>query len=285
LRKRRGYFFLNSGGDEFVFKCHNCGKSASFYTFLSDHFPADARKYALENFKKGQSSGAIVTDEMTKEKPKAPPEIPKSATFISKLPKDHYVWEYVHERHIPVRYWGELIYDHSFKNTPQDERLVFPLFSRDNELFGMIGRKIGKDDNRPKYMTWLFDKTIPSLWGMGKVDFSKPIIVFEGIIDAMFINNSVAALSSGLMEKAESAELDKGTTILVYDNDYDNPEIVRQIRKAIWRGWKIGCWVNKGDGKDINELVMKYGKVPEGIIEVKLGLQAILWLEQWKECE
>ena len=52
--KARGYFYVK--GNDFFYKCHNCGHGSNVYNFLKQIQPSLCREYSLENYRDGQET-------------------------------------------------------------------------------------------------------------------------------------------------------------------------------------------------------------------------------------
>ena len=61
--KARGYLFQKKG--DFIFKCHNCGASKGFSTFLKEIDPTLHGQYTMERYKSGLTGKGRFTEEPT----------------------------------------------------------------------------------------------------------------------------------------------------------------------------------------------------------------------------
>ena len=94
---------------------------------------------------------------------------------------------------------------------------------------------------------------VPKLYGLEKVDKSKPVFVVEGPFDSTLINNSIAMCGADI----GSSYLDEYDLIYVYDNEPRNREICDRISKCIESGNQIVIWLHLPlVKKDINDMVM-----------------------------
>ncbi|MBL4702293.1 MAG: hypothetical protein JKX85_13645, partial [Phycisphaeraceae bacterium] len=81
-------------------------------------------------------------------------------------------------------------------------RVSIPLYDRAQRLRGLIGRTLIKDPNGPRYFYYPFNGHAPrgfTWFNEHNLDLSKPVVVVEGIFDAMKVypiyKNVTAALS------------------------------------------------------------------------------------------
>jgi hypothetical protein len=153
-------------------------------------------------------------------------------------------------------------FDEAGKDEP---RLIIPFLNEDKELIGFQGRSFKKNDPL-KYITIMLTED-PKIFGLDTLDKSERIYTFEGPIDAMFIENSIASAGGRLDTNLELAELDKSKCILVYDNEPRSPETVKKIQKSIKLGYQVCIWPENINYKDINDMVLG-GYSPQAIQQI-----------------
>ena len=120
------------------------------------------------------------------------------------------------------------------------------MYDTDHDLIGFQGRSLGP--NSVKYITVMIKDDVPKLYGLEKVDKSKPVFVVEGPFDSTLINNSIAMCGADI----GSSYLDEYDLIYVYDNEPRNREICDRISKCIESGNQIVIWPSTINEKDIN---------------------------------
>src|SRR5579859_4058680 len=98
------------------------------------------------------------------------------------------------------------------------------------------------------------DETSPKIFGLSRLDKSKPIYVFEGPFDSMFIPNAMATCDSNL--QGAGTYLPKENLILVFDKEPRNRELINTINKAIKANFNVCLLPKTLPGKDINEMVV-----------------------------
>ena len=157
------------------------------------------------------------------------------------------------------------------------ERLILPFFDEDGNLFGIQGRSLEKDQIR--YITLLFDKSKPKLFGLEQVDMDKLHVVVEGPIDSLFVKNSIAMAGSDLPDNKY-----KTNSIICFDNEPRSNEIVSKMRKSLESGYKTVIWPDSITQNDINDMVLANLDVNTIIHQnVYSGLAGILKLNTWKK--
>lgn len=172
------------------------------------------------------------------------------------------------------------------KKLIDDARLVIPFYDEYNNLIAVSGRALETSDKTLRYITVrTTDSTDKLIYGMDTVDKTKPIYVVEGPIDSFFIDNAVAAGDANLTAVAD--KLGIVNTVLIYDNEPRNKEIVNMVERAVKNNYRVVIWPNNVEGKDINEMIMD-GMTESEIKEIIdtntfSGLRALTEFTYWKK--
>jgi hypothetical protein len=257
--------------------CHNCGASTSFYNFLAQVDPNLLKEYALERYKNGDDNRSnSKKPDLEEFKTKTPIFKTKlSLPSIAELPDEHYAKEYVLNRKIPEERHSELYYAEDYKKFVEsmeiekdglidnDPRLVIPFYDEEKNLVAFQGRALG--NSKLRYITVKIDKDNYKVYGMDRIDKEQKILVVEGPIDSMFLENCVATADSNL--PAATKIYSKADIVLIYDNEPRNKDIVRQIEKAIEEHYNVVIWPEMMEEKDINDMIMS-GFSPEEIQDI-----------------
>ncbi len=279
--KTRGYLY--SVKADINYKCHNCGASMTFSSFLKQQDPILHKQYVFERFKQGTTGRATVVEE-----PKFDFQTPKFKKKIN-LPKaseNPSADGYLTARKINS---NDFYYAENFKkfvNTLKptfddtkydEERIIIPLYYEKN-LIGLQGRSLGP--SKVKYITVMLNDDAPKIYGLDNIRKDAPIYITEGPFDSTFIRNSIA------MGGAD-ANVDRwriSNPIWIYDNEPRNNEIVRRIGHTIDSGDSVVIWPSNIDDKDINDMVMS-GLDVQSVIESNTytGLAAQLKFTTWKK--
>jgi DNA-directed RNA polymerase subunit RPC12/RpoP len=267
--KARGYHFVVE--QNFVYKCHNCGKATSSVHFMKDHFPTIHRDYLKE----------WLTEQGVKPKPKKL----LSANEYKFTPQQDLLnisvetlkavcwpaWdkivsrEYLQNRKIPDEKIEELWYvnnsqylsnlSEKYKDRVlgNDPRIVLPFFAENGELVGVSGRAM--NDSPLRYLTMKFLEDVPLIYNLNKVDKTKTIYVTEGPIDSLFLPNSIAVGGSDFKKLDDSI---KDNAVIIFDNEPRSKEIIKKLEEVIDLGYKVVIWHNKRVNglKDINDMIM-----------------------------
>ena len=280
--KCRGYMYVVKNNTNF--KCHNCGASLSLNNFIKKLDTTLHKQYTLEKFKEGHTGRSFVVDE---------PEFKfKKPVFRKKLdlPKateNFYAKEYLEERKLnPEKFYFTDKFKEwtntkkqTFDSTYMDEpRIIIPMYDRDKNLIGFQGRSL--THNSVKYITVMLEDSAPKIYGLDTIDEKLPVYVVEGPFDSTFINNSVALCGSD----GDLGYLEGSDTILVYDNEPRNREIVNRIERCIERNQRVVIWPNNIIEKDINDMVLAGHDVMSVLkSNTYSGLEAKVKFNSWKK--
>jgi transcription elongation factor Elf1 len=264
ITKSRGYVYAKK--NNYFYMCHNCGASTSFYNFLQQVDPTLLKEYALERYKNGDDNRSNSKKPDLEEFKSKTPVFKEKLTLpaISELPDEHYAKQYVINRKIPEERHSELYYAEDYKKFVEstgvekdglidnDPRLVIPFYDEDKNLVAFQGRALG--NSKLRYITVKIDRDNYKVYGMDRIDKEKKILVVEGPIDSMFLENCVATADSNL--PAATKIYNKADIVLIYDNEPRNKDIVRQIEKAIEEHYNVVIWPEMLDEKDINDMII-----------------------------
>jgi len=280
--KARGYIYQVKNNSNF--KCHNCGASMSLNNFLKTIDTTLHKQYTLEKFKEGHTGRNFVAEEptFTFKKP-----VFKKKLDLPKASEDPDARRYLEKRKLnPEKFY----FTDSFKrwtNTKKqtfdtigrdEPRIIIPMYNEDKELIGFQGRSL--IPNSVKYITVMLEDEAPKIYGLDTINEDLPIYVVEGPFDSTFVNNSVALCGSD----GDLGYFKGSDTILVYDNEPRNREIVNRIGKCIDRGEKVVIWPSGLEEKDINDMVLSGHDVMSMIkLNTYSGLEAKVKFNSWKK--
>jgi hypothetical protein len=218
---------------------------------------------------------------------------------ISQLKPNHPIKMYVQNRLIPAKCHSRLFYAPKFKefvnkalpnkmeSLEHDEaRLVIPFLDENKEMFGFQGRSFNPKSDL-KYITIMLDESKPKIFGLDQVDPSKVVYIFEGPIDSMFLDNSLASAGGRIDTNLKLTNIKKDNIVIVYDNEPRNKETVQKMESAIDEGYKVCIWPESIEQKDVNDMVL--GGLNSARIKLIIddntfsGLSAKLRMATWKK--
>jgi len=292
--KCRGYVYRKK--NDYFYMCHNCGAGTSFFNFLNQIDPTLGGEYTMERYKNSDKTNQPDPDFMEfKSKPIFEQKI--NLPSIDSLPDDHYAKVYVESRNIPNEQLPKLFFTEDFKKFvtsfgvekelhDNDQRLIIPFFDKEKKLIGFQGRALG--ESKLRYITIRLNEGLglPMFFGADSIDENESILVVEGPIDSMFLQNSIAVACSNL--ESVVSLYDKSKVVLVFDNEPRNKEIVKQIEHAIDNHFNVCIWPEMIVEKDINDMINS-GFTSEDIQDIILNqtfvnLRAKMEFVNWKKC-
>lgn len=306
--KARGYVYRKA--NDYFYRCHNCSKSTTFSKFLQEVDSQTHRAYVLERYSNGENKNhnyekptfddlkgnAFARFAATEKEVLSKTWKQLSLESIDKLPAGHYARDYIEKRQIPEKFWGEIFFaphfkdfldsefpDHGKEDVPNDDRIVLCYTNEKGEVTNVAGRALS--DTKIRYVTVKI-KDERKMFGLHRVRKQEKVYVLEGQFDSFFIPNSVASGDSNLGGVAEY--LTDVNTVLVYDNEPRNKDIVKQIAKSIDNGYTVCLFPETVNGKDVNEMIQNGFTSEEitSIIDANTfsGLTAKLKFTNWKRC-
>lgn len=293
--RRRGYLIEKNGIDSILYYCHKCNKSTTLAKVLSEIDPSSYSEYRIEKLK-----GSVREEPIKNKKRDVKPLFVKidGLTKISSLQNDHPAKAYVVKRKIPFEqhfrmfytpkymHWVNTVLPKKFPETAlkyDEPRLVIPFFDSSGRMFAAQGRSL-KEKSSLRYITVVFDETMPRIFGIDKYNPTKDVFIVEGPIDSLFAPNCVA-LAGGDNSDIERV-VTKKNAVFVFDNEPRNPDTIRRIDKAIDDGYRVFIFPEKIKSKDLNDMVIKEGYSLEEISVILhnnqyFGLAAKARLSEW----
>jgi len=257
--KARGFVFRKK--NDLFFKCHNCGTGASLGNLIKTIDSKTYKDYIMERYKKGVETRSSPQPEFKFNAPVFRKKgILEGLKSIKNLPDDHPAKQIVERRKLPVESLSDLYLCESFFKFTNSiikgkfpsldgdhPRLLIPFRGEDGEVFAYQGRAFGNE--QPKYITIKIDEDRDKIFGLDKVDKSKPILVVEGPLDSLFLDNCIAVAGADFSNM-------EGDLTVIYDNEPRNKEINKQIEKTIDQGKSVCLWPDNIEYKDINDMII-----------------------------
>lgn len=305
LNKCRAFFFPVR--QEMMFKCHNCGESCLFGTFLKKVDPSMHKRYAMELYADKRGGERRVQDQAAlpgfaePKKVKAPLTVNPLAQVaqpLSELPDDNEAVVYVTKRGLPPNALNRLWYlketrdilaiapekyaERDAISRSSAPRLLIPFYNAAGDLTGVTLRALRGETLR--YIQMKFDDDELLTFGFDRINTKEMVYVTEGAFDSFFLPNAFAVNGVGFNKVADLG-LSKEQVTLIFDNQPRNREVVREFTHYIEQGWRVVVWPCSVKEKDINEMVQA-GRDVEALVKryAVQGLMAQAALTQWKAC-
>jgi len=287
--KARGWIYENKG--KAWVHCFNCNYAAPFDKFLKQFFPNLYSEYRIEKFGKPKKKETRVS------LPKFKKPIFKTLGIpsLAKLPADHLAVKYVKSRQIPENKFSLLYHTETFKkfinnivpdkfpDVKKDEpRLIIPFYSKDGKLTYIQGRSY-----EPKAeIRYITVKVVndDKIYGLERIDETRDIIVVEGPLDSLFLDNALAMAGSSV---SDIKDIPKDKIIFAFDREPRNKQIIQQMERYANNGYRVAVLSPMQEGKDINDWVMN-GINPKDIRNDIInnsysGLTAKLKINEWRK--
>lgn len=294
---KRGYLYKR--GNNYKYHCHNCGKHSNFEYVLKELDPNLYYEMVKESY--GEQIHSF--DE-------PPPALPKkidttnclsSLISLKDLADTHSARKYLLSRKLPIDKIDALYYCENFKELVNSlepgklkterhaiPRIIIPFFDVNNSLFGFQGRAIDPNEDI-RYISIILDETKPKAYNLNQVNFNKQYYVFEGPFDSMFFENSMAVCGSDVLSVLNSIGCNKENSVIIFDNEPRNKDIVGNIAKSIMYGWTVCIWPPTWEEKDINDAIKRGMSAQQinSVIQDNIysGTIAKLKLAQWRKDE
>jgi hypothetical protein len=262
-RKRRLFYFVNDR----YFYCFNCSRSWQEINWLQEVSKKSFTEILKESKQYDNTSDIIRQLSATEALPKLEvPYLPEdSVNLTDRSQIDYYkgttqediinqALDYCHKRRLFIAINKPKSLYLSFEDKVHKNRLIIPFYSEKNKIESYQSRSLNGDEY-PKYLTKYGEKCF---YGENNINPDVPyIFVFEGPIDAMFVQNAVAIGGATTTEK-QMQFLNKCIgyeVIYVYDNDKNNEEMDAKIQKLIKQNKRLFIWSKEfSKFKDINEV-------------------------------
>ena len=296
-KKTRGYFYESNG--RLCFKCHNCNIPYNFSNVIKHLDDTLFKNFILECFsgngENHEKSSKIEEKSGLGNRPVFNQNPLKLLKEISQLSENHYAREYLNDRKLE-NFWHSQFYHcakfatwvnsfipNKLPKSHDEPRLVIPFYDTFGKLFAFQGRSY-EASSELRYITIILDESKPKVWGLNYIKKTEErIYIFEGAMDASFIENSLA------MGGADLSRFDvKPNMVFIFDNEKRNKEIVKRMSKILEAGHQVCIWPERIKEKDVNNMILAgYDKVSlKKIIDANIfhGLSGKMRLAQWKRC-
>jgi transcription elongation factor Elf1 len=203
--KARGYVYRKKS--DLFFMCHNCGVSTTLGRMLKHVDPGMYSRYNMEKYQAGTTNRAIEEPDFDLPEISHVKKIEFDLPAISSLAPNHPARQYLDSRKLPKEAYNNIFFSSDYKALSDvvcqykdkpvlrnDERIAIPFRDVDGTLLGVQGRALG--DSKVRYILIKVSEDSKKIFGLDKVDFSKPVYVVEGPFDAMFLENSLAMMDA-----------------------------------------------------------------------------------------
>ena len=286
--KARGFVYRKK--NDLFYKCHNCGVGTTLGKLIEYMDSKTYKDYIMERYKSGVKTVNKEPEFKFNEPVFRSKDVCSTLNSLEELQDDHPARKIIDRRNLPISSYKDLflcpefykftnkLIPNKFPSLDGDHpRLLIPFRDEEGEVFAYQGRAFGNE--QPKYLTIKLQER-DKIFGLDKIDKRKEVLVVEGPLDSLFLDNCIAVAG------ADVPNLDCDFTV-VFDNEPRNKELLKQVEKAINRGHKICLWPEGMEYKDINDMILG-GYTKEEIHDLikhntYQGTTATLWFTKWRK--
>ena len=293
--KARGFVYEKK--NEMFFKCHNCGMGQSLGNLIKFLDPIMHKEYIFERFKDGKVSEDKTEFDFTPSKElKTKTAYERHLDSLSRfdnLVMTHPAKQILYKRLIPKEHWDKFFFcpnfyewtngiiPNKFTSLEFDHpRIVIPFYDRSGKFFAFQGRAFGKE--QPKYITIKFDESKQKIYGLDKLDLNKPVMITEGPIDSLFLDNAIALAGADAVVNIQQKQC-----TMIFDNEPRNKQIIDRMIKVVDKKFNLVVWPKSLNIKDINDMIIS-GKTSAQVQRLiynntYCGLEALQQINNWKK--
>jgi hypothetical protein len=224
---------------------------------LKSEFPALYEDWRRENFASMRNSYTpqVTTPKEIKQEPYL--EINDTKHFVPILVGTDDIFKkaisYCIERKIPNDIWKNWFVAIGGR---YQGRMIIPFYDKESMIYYYQCRTlIGQD---PKYLNRKSDNGEKAIYNIFHIDKSKPVMITEGPIDAIFLENAIATLGVKFTKKVKQV-LSELKCYYVFDNDGAGKKVARTFlgEGEYVFNWKkyIKDFMIESPVKDVNDLI------------------------------
>lgn len=295
--KNKKRFWVHEDDEWYAITCYNCDARTNLTAFLSEYFPEELDHLKLLCFDQIKNGNVFKKKPQEKKKVKKPTN--ETHEFLMDWFETHciklsdpsnnekfekfrkFAIKKVKERNIKEKFWKDFYFcykgDYKF-------RVIVPFFDDKGLVYFFQGRDIDpkSDENTLRYLTSSFDEIeFPDnkIYNFHRVVENKTVYICEGLLDSLFLKNSIALCNAnvtGIASEWIRKKFSKRVWVL------DNPEIDETGYERALTLLEDGetCFIMPSehkDCKDLNDLALKLNvkEIDEEIIKDNLYTGAI----------
>lgn len=217
--KKRGHIYVSQ--IPWVYHCYNgdCNVHMTVERWMKEYFPFEYNKVITELTKlKMSNKNSKFIENLKKQikkikikRIKKEFNEKKELKYFKPIKNYPKLIEYCKQRKIPKSIYLKWYYciDGFYKN-----RLIIPFYNNDEKIYYYQGRDLNPNSDC-KYLSRM-GENLNSIYNYYNVDKSNPVIILEGPIDSIFVDNSIGL--TGLKDKTKQL-IDFPYKYFLFDND------------------------------------------------------------------
>ena len=198
--KARG--FVYSKKNDLFYKCHNCGVGTTLGKLIEHLDSKSYKDYIMERYKSGVKTVNKEPEFKFDEPVFRSKDVCSTLNSLEELQDDHPARKIIDRRNLPISSYKDLflcpefykftnnLIPNKFPSLDGDHpRLLIPFRDEEGEIFAYQGRAFGNE--QPKYLTIKLQER-DKIFGLDKIDKRKEVLVVEGPLDSLFLDNCIA---------------------------------------------------------------------------------------------
>lgn len=279
--KTKKRFWVREEDDYYSVFCYNCNFVSNLYKFLELYYPTefeDMKIYLFEDIKSAQAFKVKLKEKKKEKKPSDKindffedffrknciPLDPNKKVLKKYIGMKKFAIKQMEKRNIKEKFWKKFFFCYKKQNKIEDYtwRIIIPFINDDGLYYYFQGRDINpKIKSNLKYKSASFQNIIlpnNKIYNFYNVDPNEVVYVCEGLLDSLFLDNSVALCNANIEGYANDIlEENFKNKIWVLDNPRKDETGYERTLKLLEKGEK--CFIMPKefkDCKDINDLAL-----------------------------
>lgn len=232
--KKRGYILKQH--KPWVYYCHNCFYKKPVLSWMKEFFPIHYKDYFREVLREKKDKVNPLPKVEIKKVKKIDDEKDQVKYFIpikkGITPAFAKAVRMCLDRKIPEEIWSKWYVAIGGKYS---NRMIIPFFDQNNKIYYYQGRSLFGQD--PKYLSR--KGKYNNIYNYYIVDKNKPVIILEGCIDSIFVENSVA-MTGVKIEDKKLKEFPHKRYLIDFDNETE--ETKKKTIELLSKGEFVFCW-------------------------------------------
>lgn len=300
LTSAHGYVFPNpKKPNRLSYKCFKCGHSDSLGGLLKQLDENIYKQYRRSLFQSNRLIFSGPSDPLMEQPKEAKKVVLHPRNFftpILDLPEDHPSRSYIRSRCVPSSAYSRIWHSDAFWETVKqlkpdqkvrdghdEPRVIFPVMDKTNTfMVGLQGRSL-EPNAKLRYVDCQIMKDESYLFGQELINRDFPVLVVEGPIDSLFLENCVA-----LCGATKNPKYLPDNRIFYLDQEPRNKHIMKRYEDLIEAGERLVFLPQDFWELDANDIAKQTGwsksRFTEFVLQhVKHGLRAKLELAKWRK--
>ena len=234
--KKRGYILKKK--KPWIYFCHNCFYKKTVVAWMKEFFPIHYKDFYREIVRAKEQNRQKPLPKIENPKPRKKFDEKEQTKFFIPIKKGvtplfTKAIRTCIDRKIPEEVWSKWYVS---IGGMYNNRLIIPFLDNNKKIYYYQGRSL-YDYIQPKYLSRKGD--FNSIYNYFLVDKEKPVVILEGPIDSIFVENSIALTGVKTEDKKLSEFPHKRYLI---DFDATTTETRKKTMELLGKGEYVFCW-------------------------------------------